>query len=46
MTTEAVNMWGSRKSDINADEYCQDCEREVPWHYDKCPTRGVHHHSQ
>ena len=32
-----VNVWGTRKSDINPDEFCQDCEHPIPGHYDNCP---------
>ena len=32
-----LNVWGTKKSEINADEFCVECEREVPSHYDNCP---------
>jgi len=25
-----LNVWGTKKSEINADEFCVECEREVP----------------
>lgn len=31
------NVWGTDKSMIDADEFCVECEREVPFHYDNCP---------
>lgn len=34
-----ANVWGTDKRLINADEFCVECEREVPFHYDNCPTR-------
>lgn len=33
------NIWGTIKTYINADEFCIECEREVPHHYYNCPTR-------
>lgn len=36
---EMANVWGTDKRLINADEFCVECEREVPFHYDNCPTR-------
>lgn len=33
----ARNIWGTEKSDIDPAEYCQDCERAVPYHYGNCP---------
>lgn len=38
---EQVNMWGTPIADINEDEFCPECEREVPRHYDSCPTREI-----
>lgn len=38
---EPVNMWGTVKTFINAAEYCPECERENPHHYDSCPTRSA-----
>ena len=35
------NMWGTLTEDVNADEYCPQCEREVPFHYSTCPARGL-----
>ena len=32
-----LNVWGTPRDLIDADEFCQDCEREVPWHYTNCP---------
>ena len=34
-----INVWGSNPSDINPAEFCQFCEREIPFHYNNCPTR-------
>ena len=34
-----LNVWGTDKSLINADEYCLECEREVPHHYNNCPSK-------
>lgn len=36
---EERNVWGTPISLINADEFCPQCEREVPVHYEHCPTR-------
>jgi len=36
-----TNVWGTLKADITAEEFCVECEREVPRHYDNCPTRNV-----
>lgn len=36
---ENVNMWGTDKRLIDSEEFCPDCEREVPFHYEGCPTR-------
>lgn len=33
------NIWGSDPEDVNADEFCPYCEREIPWHYESCPVR-------
>lgn len=33
------NVWGNDPLDVNEDEFCPFCERNVPWHYDNCPTR-------
>lgn len=34
------NIWGTLKSDIDPDEYCQDCEADIRrGHYDTCPRR-------
>jgi hypothetical protein len=32
-----VNIWGTKRDLIDSDEFCQECEREVPFHYDSCP---------
>lgn len=32
-----LNAWGTPRFMINADEYCPECEREVPFHYTNCP---------
>jgi hypothetical protein len=32
-----LNMWGTPRALVNADEYCPECEREVPRHYSTCP---------
>lgn len=32
-----LNVWGTPRHTINAAEFCQDCERMVPLHYDNCP---------
>lgn len=39
MNSGMENVWGSNPADINPAEFCQFCEREVPLHYDNCPTR-------
>ena len=31
------NVWGTDKTEINADEFCVECEQAVPHHYDTCP---------
>jgi hypothetical protein len=36
---EHYNYWGTLKSTIDSDEYCVECERELPFHYDSCPER-------
>lgn len=36
----ALNVWGTLKSLINSDEFCIECEREVPHHYRNCPTKS------
>lgn len=34
------NIWGTLKSDIDPNEYCQDCEADIRrGHYDTCPRR-------
>lgn len=33
----AVNVWGTEKALINGEEFCVECEREVPFHYRNCP---------
>ena len=40
---ETVNVWGTKKELIDSDEFCPECEREVPRHYDNCPLykKGV-----
>lgn len=36
------NIWGTLKSDIDPDEYCQDCEADVRrGHYDRCPRSTI-----
>ncbi len=30
------NMWGTRRGDVNRAEFCQYCERQVPYHYASC----------
>lgn len=32
-----VNMWGTNPALIDEDEFCPECEREVPFHYASCP---------
>lgn len=34
-----LNVWGTPRHLINADEFCPDCEQFVPRHYNNCPTR-------
>lgn len=34
------NIWGTCKELINADEFCPDCEREYPYHYNTCPIKN------
>jgi len=36
----ARNVWGTDMSLINEDEFCPYCEREIPFHYQNCPTRS------
>lgn len=36
-----LNVWGTDRSMINEDEYCPDCERAVPCHYNNCPRRVI-----
>lgn len=38
--TGDLNVWGTPRDLINADEFCPDCEREVPWHYENCLLKG------
>ena len=40
------NIWGTIKTYINADEFCIECEREVPFHYNNCPTRNKNEETQ
>jgi hypothetical protein len=35
-----LNMWGTPLTEINADEFCPYCEREVPSHYETCRHRA------
>lgn len=32
-----LNIWGTDKAMINADEYCVECEHTVGSHYTNCP---------
>ena len=38
--SEERNIWGTLKEEINADEYCPDCECAVPYHYESCPRES------
>jgi len=40
------NIWGTIKTYINADEFCIECEREIPFHYNNCPTRNKNEETQ
>jgi hypothetical protein len=31
------NVWGTDKSLVDEAEFCVECERIVPLHYDNCP---------
>jgi hypothetical protein len=35
-----TNFWGTKKSDVCAEEYCVECERMLPLHYETCPLKG------
>lgn len=32
-----TNVWGTDKSLIDSEEFCVECEREIPFHYNNCP---------